>query len=102
MGDTVYIQEKGEPITTKATVSSATSKPYGDIEEIRKLCKSSSLFAANEYWLAQRGRQYGTVVWLTNHRPVSKPIHRTKVAKGNAHDWIVLDTEKKRQQWPGL
>lgn len=100
-GDTIFIQHKGGSIVVKYTVSSAISTPYKDVDEIRELCKASPLFGATEYWRAQQGRQYGTVVWLTGHERVSPPIER-RVAKGNANDWIILDTKEKRQQWPGL
>jgi hypothetical protein len=101
VGDTVYVQEKGGPIKAKATVSKATSKEYSDISEIRELCKSSRLYNATDYWALQKGRRYGTVIWLENHQLVSPPIARRYV-KGNANDWIVLDSLKKRGDWPGL
>jgi len=100
-GDTIYIQRKGGPIEVKYTVSSAISTPYQEIEEIRELCKASTLYNAVEYWRAQQGRRYGTVVWLTDPKHIAPPVER-KVAKGNANDWIVLDKKEKRWQWPRL
>lgn len=100
-GDTIYIQRKGGPIEVKYTVLSAISTPYKEIEEIRELCKTSTLYNAVEYWRAQQIRHYGTVVWLTDPKRISPLIER-KAAKGNANDWIVLDKEEKRRQWPGL
>ena len=100
-GDTIYIQHKGGAIEVKYTVSFVTSTSYKEIEEIRGLCKGSTLYNAAEYWHAQQNRQYGTVVWLADPKRISPPIER-KAAKGNANDWIVLDKKEKRRQWPGL
>lgn len=100
-GDTIYIQRKGGPIEVKYTVSSAISTPYKEIEEIRELCKASTLYNAVEYWRAQQIRHYGTIVWLTDPKRISPFIER-KAAKGNANDWIVLDKDEKRRQWAGL
>jgi len=100
-GDVIFIQVKGGPIVAKYTVSSAISIPYKNVDEIRELCKESPLFSATEYWRAQESRLYGTVVWLKNPELVLPQIIRN-VAKGNANDWILLDTKESRQQWPGL
>lgn len=100
-GDTVYIQRTRGGIEVKYRVSSATSISYRDIEEIRELCKGTTLYDATEYWLAQQNRQYGTVVWLVDPKRISPPVAR-KAAKGDANDWIVLDKQEKRCQWPDL
>jgi hypothetical protein len=100
-GDTVYIQDKGGAIEVKYTVSSVTSTPYKEIDEIRRLCKGSTLYDAARYWRAQQNRQYGTVVWLGNPERISPPLKRQAV-RGNANDWIVLNKKEKRRQWPGL
>ncbi len=101
-GDIVFVQEKGGPIVVKYIVSSVVSIPYTEVNEIRELCRSYSLYNATNYWRAQESRCYGTVVWLSNPKPVLPPIYRKGIAKGNANDWIVLDKKEKRQQWPGL
>ena len=100
-GDIIYLQYKGGAIEVKYTVSSAISTPYKEIEEIRKLCKGSKLYDASEYWQAQLIREYATVVWLTHPQHISPPIKRN-ITRGNANDWIVLDKEANRRQWPGL
>jgi hypothetical protein len=100
-GDTVYYQDKGGAIEVKYTVSSVTSTPYGEIQEIRRLCKGSTLYDADQYWQAQQNRKYATVVWLADPECISPPLKRHAV-KGNAHDWIVLDKKEKRRQWFGL
>jgi hypothetical protein len=100
--DIVYLKMKGAPISAKATVSSAISKPYDDIEEIRSLCKSvRGLYNARAYWAEQAERGYATVVFLENHKPVSPPVQRL-TKKGHRNNWIVLDTAGKWKEWPGL
>lgn len=100
-GDIIYVQHKGGAIAVRYTVSSAISTPYNNIEEIRKLCAGSTLYGAAGYWCEQQNRRYATVVWLVDPVDVSPPIER-KAAKGDANDWIVLDREDKRRQWPRL
>jgi len=100
-GDTVYVQCRGAGIEVKYRVSSATSTAYDEIEEIKELCRGTSLYGATQYWLAQQNRRYGTVVWLADPKHVTPPIAR-KAAKGDANDWIVLDKQEKRCQWPDL
>ena len=102
VGDTVYLKMKGAPISGKATVSSATSRSYDDIEVIRRLCKAAtSLHNARAYWAKQAGRKYATVVFLKDHKPVSPTVYRA-AKRGHQNDWIVLDTSSKRKEWPGL
>jgi len=100
-GDVIYVQHKGGAIEVKYTVSSAVSTPYNEVGEIRKLCEGTTLYEATQFWQAQQNRLYGTVVWLADPRGISPPITR-RVTRGDANDWIVLDKESKRRQWPGL
>jgi hypothetical protein len=101
IGDTIYVQLKGGPVKVKYTVSSVISVTYNSVEEVRQLCKGTSLFGATSYWHEQKNRCYGTIVKLTDPQIIDPPIQRY-ASRGDANDWIILDKKEKRRQWHGL
>lgn len=102
VGDTIFVQKRGGPIEDKYEVSSVLSTYYNNIVNIRNLCKNSSLYYVNDWWNAQMEKGFATIIFLVQHKTVSPSIYRVNYSQGNAHDWIVINTLEKQQQWPGI
>ena len=100
-GDKVYVAMGGR-IKLQTSVVEAVSLESQNIDEIRKLCKGTTLYDADDYWNEMRekgNRRYGTVVRLTNQEMLDPPIQST--ARSYGWDWFVLDTPEKRRAWLG-